>query len=80
MNDTDTKAQLPVHLILGAGEYAKIKTSIPARIGATTRWTDSIRMDYYVTRQGTFRRNQHAIGSDFSYWVRKLRRQDVLGL
>ena len=33
MNDTDTKAQLPVHLILGASEYAKIKTNIPAKIG-----------------------------------------------
>lgn len=35
MNDTDTKAQLPVHLILGASEYAKIKTNIPAKIGTT---------------------------------------------
>ena len=33
MNDTDTKAQLPVHLIFGASEYAKIKTNIPAKIG-----------------------------------------------
>ena len=33
MSNTDTKAKLPVHLILGAGEYAKIKTNIPAKIG-----------------------------------------------
>ena len=26
MEDTDTKSQLPVHLILGASDYAKIKT------------------------------------------------------
>ena len=33
MEDNDTEEQLPVHLILGAGEYAKLKTSAPAKIG-----------------------------------------------
>lgn len=33
MNDTDRKARLPIHLILGASEYAKIETNTPAKIG-----------------------------------------------
>ena len=34
MEDTDKKSTLPVHLILGASEYAKIKTPEAQRIGA----------------------------------------------
>ena len=34
MEDTDTKPSLPVHLILGAAEYSKIKTSEPQRTGS----------------------------------------------
>ena len=34
MEDTDTKSQLPVHIILGASEYAKIKTRKSQRTGA----------------------------------------------
>ena len=33
MNDLDTKCRLPVHLILGAGEYAKLKTENSPKIG-----------------------------------------------
>ncbi|CAB4010113.1 Hypothetical predicted protein, partial [Paramuricea clavata] len=33
MVETDTKSVLPVHLILGAAEYSKIKTSEPQRTG-----------------------------------------------
>ena len=34
MEDTDTKDTLPVHLILGASDYAKIKTETAPRMGA----------------------------------------------
>ena len=34
MEDKDLKSLLPVHLILGAGEYSKIKTSVPQRTGS----------------------------------------------
>ena len=34
MEDTDTKSLLPVHVILGASDYAKIKTRESQRIGA----------------------------------------------
>ena len=33
MDDMDTKPHLPVHLVLGASEYAKIKTSTSPKIG-----------------------------------------------
>jgi hypothetical protein len=33
MNDDDVKDTLPVHVILGSGEYAKIKTQTRLRIG-----------------------------------------------
>ena len=33
MDDQDTKQELPVHLILGASEYAKLKTSSVPRVG-----------------------------------------------
>ena len=33
MNDTDTKAELPNHLILGASEYTRIKVQEMPRVG-----------------------------------------------
>ena len=33
INDTDTKKELPVHVILKAGDYTKIKTQERARVG-----------------------------------------------
>jgi hypothetical protein len=33
MNDGDEKALLPVHLILGASDMSRVKTSEPARVG-----------------------------------------------
>ena len=33
MDDKDERAQLPVHLILGANDFAKIRTSVPMRVG-----------------------------------------------
>ena len=33
INDTDTKSYLPVHVILGTGEHAKLKTDKSPKIG-----------------------------------------------
>ena len=33
MDDEDNKPELPIHLILGAGEYSRIKTDTKPRIG-----------------------------------------------
>lgn len=35
MEDTDEKEELPIHLILGASDYAKIKTATQPRVGNT---------------------------------------------
>ena len=35
MDDTDEKEELPIHLILGASDYAKIKTPSQPRVGQT---------------------------------------------
>ena len=34
MGDTDNKANLPIHIILGTSEYTRIKTKHVLRIGA----------------------------------------------
>lgn len=33
VHDDDTKGSLPVHVVLGSGEYARIKTETKPRIG-----------------------------------------------
>ena len=33
MSDQDTKPELPIHLILGASEYSRIKTNTKPKIG-----------------------------------------------
>ena len=33
MDDEDTKAELPIHLILGAGDYSRIKTTTKPKLG-----------------------------------------------
>ena len=33
MDDEDTKQELPIHLILGASEYSRIKTQTKPKIG-----------------------------------------------
>ena len=36
MNDDDKKSELPIHVILGASEYSRIKTETKPKIGQTT--------------------------------------------
>jgi hypothetical protein len=33
MDDVDTKPMLPVHMILGASDYSRVKTTTPAKVG-----------------------------------------------
>ena len=35
IDDVDTKAELPVHIVPGASDFSKIKTNMPATIGKT---------------------------------------------
>ena len=34
IDNTDIKSELPIHMILGASEYAKIKTNLAPRVGS----------------------------------------------
>ena len=82
MDDMDTKPHLPVHLVLGASEYAKIKTSTSPKIGlsghpvaekTTLGWT--IMSPGHEHETSTILLTQ-ATSVDFE----KLCRLDVLGL
>ena len=33
INDTDSKPELPIHVILGASKYAKFNTNLAPRVG-----------------------------------------------
>lgn len=49
VNDDDMEASLPIHVVLGSGEYARIKTETKPR---PNRKTNQVRMTYYVPRKG----------------------------
>eukprot|EP00794_Sanderia_malayensis_P016265 gene16265-biopygen13818 len=82
MDDTDTKSELPIHMILGASEYSKIKMNTKPRVGqpgqpvaeqTTLGWSlispgaDSTLDNVYLTQSST---------ADYE----KLCNLDVLGL
>lgn len=49
-DDEDTKQELPIHVVLGASEYAKLKTSTVPRVGkpgASSRG-HTFWLDHYV--------------------------------
>ena len=55
MEDKDSKDIMPVHLILGASDYAKIKTETAARVGALGEpiGEDQARLDHNVSWEGS---------------------------
>ena len=55
MEDKDSKDIMPVHLILGASDYAKIKTKTAARVGALGEpiGEDEARLDHNVSWEGS---------------------------
>ena len=53
MHDSDEKPELPVHIILGASEYAKIKTESIPKIGRPGDRATKVRMDNNVTWKGS---------------------------
>ena len=55
MEDKDSKDIMPVHLILGASDYAKIKTKTAAHVGALGEpiGEDEARLDHNVSWEGS---------------------------
>ena len=83
MNDTDTKAQLPVHLIPGASEYAKIKTNIPVKIGTPGQpIAELTRFGWTIMPPGKecFNVTNMLLAQTSRIEYEELCRQDVLGL
>ena len=58
----DTKAQLPVHVVLGRGEYARIKTKNRPRIGNYGEpIVELIKLGYFVMSPGKEFDNNHML-------------------
>ena len=69
MNDMDTKYRLPVHLILGAGEYAKLKTESAPKIGEPGQPVaelTKIRLDHHVAWKGAFRTSKRVTNTNIT--------------
>ena len=87
MDDGDTKPQLPIHLVLGNGEYARIKTSTKPLIGKEDGEPIAEKTKFcWVTMSPglEFERNMHdAFEPNFAIRLRsavQIRRSQVEGL
>ena len=53
MDDHETKAQLPIHVVLGGGEYARIKTKSRLRVGKEVEpVTELTKFGWYIMSPG----------------------------
>jgi hypothetical protein len=83
MEDTDAKEQLPVHIILGASEYAKVKTTTPPKIGTSGQpIAELTRLGWTIISPGKecFNETQILLTQTSRVEYEELCRQDVLGL
>ncbi|XP_046862794.1 uncharacterized protein LOC124456378 [Xenia sp. Carnegie-2017] len=82
IQDGDTKAQLPVHVVLGGGEYARIKTKNRPRIGKDGEpIAELTKLGWFVMSPGKeFDHNHMLLTQTTQKDYEKLCRLDVLGL
>ena len=82
MRDRDTKPQLPVHVVLGAGEYARIKTDSQPHVGKDGEpIAELTRLGWFVMSPGQeFDRNSMMLTQTSQLDYEELCRLDVLGL
>ena len=82
LRDRDTKPRLPVHIILGAGEYARIKTETPPHIGEDGEPVAELtKLGWFVMSPGQeFDRNSMMLTQTSQLEYEELCRLDVLGL
>ena len=83
MDDGDTKPQLPIHLILGNGEYARIKTSTKPLIGKEDGEpiAEKTKFGWVIMSPGLeFERNMMLLTQTSQSDFDRLCRLDVLGL
>ena len=80
--DSDTKSQLPVHVIFGSGEYARIKTETKPQVGQEGKpIAELTKMGWFIMSSGTeFDRNTMLYLQTSQSDYEDLCRMDVLGL
>lgn len=82
MDDNDTKPQLPIHLVLGASEYARVKTSTSSKIASSGQpVAEKTTLGWTIMSPG----REHEASTTFltqstSVDVEQLSRLDILGL
>ena len=83
IDDDDTKPQLPIHLVLGNGEYARIKTSSKPLIGEEDGGpvAEKTKFGWVIMSPGLeFERNMMLLTQTSQSDFDRLCRLDVLGL
>ena len=82
LRDRDNKPRLPVHIILGAGVYAKIKTETPPHIGEDGEPVAELtKLGWFMMPPGQeFDRNAMMLTQTSQLEYEKVCRLDVLGL
>ncbi len=83
MEDTDSKERLPVHIILGASEYAKVKTNTPPKFGTLGQpIAELTKFGWTIISPGKecFNETKMLLTQTSRVEYEKLCRQDVLGL
>ena len=81
IDDVDTKAELPVHIGVGASDFSKIKTNIPARIGKTGEpAAELIKFGWKIMSPGQEDHSNVYLTQSTTYDYEQLYRLDVLGL
>ena len=82
MDDKDTKEQLPVHVVLGAGEYARIKIDSRPLIGREGEpIAERTKLGWFIMSSGKeFDRNNMMLSQTSQSDYKELCRLDVLGL
>ena len=77
IDDDDTKAELPFHIVLGASDFSKIKTNMPAKIGKTG---ELAKFGWMIMPPGQEGHSNMYLTQSITHDYEQLYRLDVLGL
>ena len=81
IDDNDTKTELPFHIVLGASNFSKIKTNMPARIEKTVEpVADLIKFLWMIISPDQEDYSKAYMTQSITHDYEQLYRLDVLGL